>query len=51
MLKGDKTPHYAGDKLCVTNRNTVFTWRIATVDFRAYTHELKRLKAAPVQGN
>ena len=51
ILKGDKTPHYAGEKLCVTNRNVVFTWRIATVDFRAYTHELKRLKAVPVQGD
>jgi len=51
MLKGDKSPHYAGEKLCVTNRNVVFTWRISSVDFRAYTHELRRLKAVPVQGD
>ena len=49
MLKGDKTPHYAGDRICVTNRGVVFTWRIETVDFRAYTHELERVGAAPVK--
>jgi hypothetical protein len=48
MLKGDKTPHFAGEKLCVTNRNVVFTWRVSSVDFRSYTHELKRVSAKPV---
>ena len=48
MLKGDKRPHYAGDELCVTNRGVVFTWRISSVDFRAYTHELERVTAKPV---
>lgn len=48
MLKGDKTPHYAGDRLCVTNRGVAYTWRISSVDFRSYTHELKRVSAKPV---
>lgn len=48
MLKGDKTPHYVGDRLCVTNRNVVFTWRVSSIDFRSYTHELKRVSAKPV---
>jgi hypothetical protein len=48
MLKGDKAPHYVGDRLCVTNRGVAYTWRIASVDFRSYTHELKRVSAKPV---
>ena len=48
MLKGDKTPHFAGEKICVTNRNMVFTWRIETIDFRSYTHDLKRVSAQPL---
>ena len=48
MLKGDKRPHYAGDELCATNRGVVFTWRISSVDFRAYTHDLERVSAKPV---
>lgn len=48
MLKGDKRPHYAGDELCATNRGVVFTWKISSVDFRAYAHELERVSAKPV---
>ena len=48
MLKGDKRPHYAGDELCATNRGVVFTWRISSVDFRAYAHELERVSAKTV---
>lgn len=48
MLRGDKTPHYVGDELCVTNRGVVFVWCVESVDFRAYSHELKRISAKPV---
>ena len=49
MLRGDKSPHYVGDQICVTNRGVVFSWRIASVDFRAYTHELERASASPLR--
>ena len=47
MLKGIKKPFFEGDELCVTNRGTVFRWRVSKVDFRAYTHDLERIKASP----
>lgn len=49
MLKGDKSPHFEGDDICVTNRGVVFTWRISKVDFRAYAHELEPVKASPLR--
>lgn len=49
VLKGIKKPFFEGDELCVTNRGVVFVWRVADVDFRAYTHELERVKAFPAQ--
>ncbi len=48
MLRGDKIPHYVGDELCVTNRGVVYVWCVESVDFRAYSHELKRVSAKPV---
>ena len=48
MLKGNNRPHHAGDELCVTNHGVVFVWRVSSVDFRAYTHELERVSAKPV---
>ncbi len=49
VLKGNKTPYFVGDELCATNRGIVFTWRLSSVDFRSYTHELERVSARPVQ--